>query len=160
MKFDPVSLRGARVIILDADGVLRRLPDGETLEGLMAFEEFLRLPQFQDVLVVAAGEWRRSLTIHRIRELFSEDVAARIVDVTPEIENTDQFRTHVEIYAWLGEHPEIARYVIVEYSGQAPLSPVTECGSFVPTGEVFSEAEYGKLARLLKMPSPTGTRTQ
>lgn len=85
----------------------------------------------------------------------SENIAARIVDVTPEIENTDQFRTHVEIYAWLGEHPEIARYAVVEYGGHAPFPPKTEFGSFVHTGEVFSEVENGKLARLLKTPPLT-----
>ena len=160
MNLIPVSLRGARVIILDADGVLRRLPDGDTLEGIEAFETFLRLPQFQDVLVVATGEWKRGLGIHGIRELFSDDLRARIVDVTPEIENTDEFRDHVENNAWLAEHPDIARYAVVEYSGQAPLSPVTECGSFVHTGEVFSEAEFGKVARLLRDPPIGSTRTQ
>ena len=89
MDSDFVSFRGARVIILDADGVLRRFPDGKTLEGLDAFEAFLRLPQFQDVLVVAAGEWKRILSFKRLRELFADDIAGRIVGVTPEIENTD-----------------------------------------------------------------------
>ena len=150
------ALRGARVIILDADGTLRRLPDGDTLEGLEAFETFLRLQQFQDVLVVATGEWKRGLGIQGIRKIFSDDLRARIVDVTPDIENTDEFRDHVENNAWLAEHPEIACYVVVEYSGQAPLSPVTENGAFVHTGEVFSEAEFGKLARFFKEP-PTGS---
>jgi hypothetical protein len=154
------SLRDARIVILDADGTLRRLPDGRTLEGREAFETFLRLPQFLDVLVVATGDWKRYLGLVGVREIFSEDIRARIVDVTPEIENTDEFRDHVENNAWLAEHPEIARFAVVEYSGQAPLSPETECGAFVHTGEVFSEAEFGKLARLLKTPATGSTSTQ
>jgi hypothetical protein len=154
------SLRGARVVILDADGVLRRLPDGEALEGLGAFEAFLRQPRFQDVLVVAAGEWKRHLPIRGIRRLFSEDIAARIVGATPEVKNTDKFQSHVEILEWLREHPEIEEYAVVEYSGYALNSPAVESGAFVVTGEVFSEAHYEGLARLLG-PSPSGsTRTQ
>lgn len=156
----PSSFIAARVIILDADGVLRRLPDGEALEGLDAFEHFLRQPDFQDVLVVAAGEWKRFLSIGKIRRLFSEDVAPRIVEATPEIEGTDRFQSHVEIFEWLRIHPEIESYAVVEYSGYAPNSPVPECGAFVPTGEVFGARQYGPLASLLGPRSFSSTTVQ
>jgi hypothetical protein len=144
------SWHGARVIFLDADGVLRRLPNGETLEGLEAFENFLRQPEFEDVLVVAIGEWKRHLSIAGIRTLFSDDIAPRIVEATPEIESTDQFRQHVEFYDWLRLHPEISAYAVLEYSGYAPNSPVPESGTFVLTGEVFGIDRYGHLARCLR----------
>jgi hypothetical protein len=144
------SWHGARVILLDADGVLRRLPNGETLEGLEAFEGFLRQPDFQDVLVVAAGEWKRHLSIVSIRKLFSDDIAPRIVEATPEIESTDQFRSHVEIYEWLRLHAQVETYAVLEYSGYAPNSPVPESGVFVLTGEVFGADRYGPLARCLQ----------
>jgi hypothetical protein len=137
------------VILLDADGVLRRLPHGDTLEGLKVFEGFLRQPEFQDVLVIAAGEWKRHLSIVSIRKLFSDDIAPRIVEATPEIEHTDQFRSHVEMFEWLRLHPDIGVYAVLEYSGYAPNSPVPESGTFVPTGEVFGIDEYGRLASLL-----------
>lgn len=155
----PLSLRGARVIIVDADGVFTRLPDGKKLEGIEAFETFLRLPAFQDVLIMVAGEWKRYLTVQRIREFFSEDIAARIVGATPQVENTDTFRSHVEIFEWLDAHPEIANYVVLESSGYAPIPPHVEVGAFVPLGEVFSEAEYGKLVFLLRTPCLGSTQS-
>lgn len=140
----------ARILIVDADGVFRRLPNGKELEGIDAFSEFLRQPQCLDVLIVAAGHWKDVLPIQRIREFFSDDIASRIIDVTPTIESTDQFTGHVEIFAWLEEHPEIKGYVVLESSVQAPLPPVVECGVFVHEGDVFSEAEYERLHILLR----------
>ena len=101
-----LPLADKRVLILDADGVLRRLPDGEALEGIDPLESFLREAEFSDVLVVAAGEWKRALRPQQIPALFSGDLRERFVGVTPDIHATDRFRSHVEIHAWLDAHPE------------------------------------------------------
>ena len=132
-------------MILDADGVLIRLPDGRTLDGLDPLEAFLSLPAYSDVLIVAAGEWKRYLSLAAIRRLFSEDLRERIVDTTPEVESTDMFRSHVEIYAWLDEHPEIGAYLVLESSAYATNEPCMDNASFVQWGDVLSEADYWTL---------------
>jgi hypothetical protein len=144
------DLTDARVILLDADGVLRQHPDGARLDGLEAFEAFLREPEFRDVLVIAAGEWKRVLPVGRIRSLFSEDLGGRIAGATPDIEHSDEYATHVEMYEWLCAHPQIAGYVVLESSGFAPHSPVMECGVFVPCEEVFSAMTHAMLAQVLR----------
>lgn len=149
------ELRGACLLILDADGVLRRLPDGDRPEGVREFESVLLMPECLDVLVVAAGEWKRYLSLGDIRQIFSPAIGARIVDVTPEIEGSDLFRSHVEIYAFLDAHPEIADYVVVESGCFGGARPYLESACFVHP--IFSEADVPRLAERLagmtRMPS-------
>ena len=134
-------LAGKRVLLLDADGVLRRLPDGEALEGLDRLEAFLREPEFSDVLVVAAGEWKRHLQPGQIRGLFSHDVRERFVGATPNIEGADRFRSHVEIHAWLDSHLEIASGVVLESGYYWQQFPALECAVFVPPRAVLGLGE-------------------
>lgn len=143
-------LAGKRVLILDADGVLRRLPHGEALEGIDPLESFLRDVEFSDVLVVAAGEWKRALRLQQVRALFSGDLRERLVDTTPDIQATDRFRSHVEIHAWLDAHPEIASGVVLESGYYWPQFPALECAVFVPPGAVLGEHELAALRRIFR----------
>jgi hypothetical protein len=122
---------GKRILILDADGVLLRLPGGEALESLDLIEDLLRDPDMADVRVVATGEWKRHLGLAQIRRLFAEDLRERFVDTTPEVEGSDGFRPHVEIHAWLAAHPEIADYVVLESGYHWTRSPALESAMFI-----------------------------
>jgi len=154
---EQLNLSGARVLILDADGVLCRLPDGRELEGLPHLEDVLRSPEFSDVLIVAAGNWKNVLSLESIRGIFSEDLQHRVVDTTPTIASSDQFRSHVEIFAWLGEHPEIASDLVLESASFGGCEPYLENAVFVPPDEVLDkEANYLK-TRLRRLAATDGS---
>lgn len=142
-------LTGKRVLILDADGVLLRLPGGQALESVELLEDLLRDPELADVVVVATGTWKRELGLAQIRRLFAEDLRGRFVDVTPEIEATDGFRPHVEINAWLAAHPEIADYVVLESGYYWTQFPALESAMFIhPPHGVLDAGQAEALMRL------------
>lgn len=138
------------MLILDADGVLRRLPNGEVLDGIDPLESFLREAEFSDVLVVAAGEWKRALRLQQIRALFAGDVRERFVGTTPDIQATDRFRSHAEIHAWLDAHPEIVSGVVLESGHYWHQFPALECAVFVPPGAVLGLHELDALRRIFR----------
>jgi len=89
------------LIFLDIDGVLRRT--GSTLyeleeDLLRAFEDTLRA--MPDAEIVISSSWREGFTLAEIRAHFSEDVASRIVGVTPLAED-GEFRRYREVLAYL-----------------------------------------------------------
>jgi len=145
-----LTFAGKRVLILDADGVLRRLPDGDTLEGIDSLESFLRDAEFSDVLVVAAGEWKRALRLQQIRALFSGYLRERFIGATPDIEATDRFRSHVEINAWLDAHPEIACGMVLESGYYWQQFPALECAVFVPPRAVLGLGELDAVRRIFR----------
>jgi len=145
-----LPLAGKRVLILDADGVLRRLPDGEALEGIDSLESFLRDAEFRDVLVVAAGEWKRALRLQQIRALFSGDLRGRFVGATPDIEGSDHFRSHVEVHAWLDAHPEIACGLVLESGYYWQQFPALECAVFVPPRAVLGPGDLDAVRRIFR----------
>lgn len=151
------DLTGRRLLLLDADGVLLRLPEGEALEGLEVLEGLLREPALADVLVVATGEWKRHLDLAALRGLFADDIARRIVGVTPEVEASDGFRPHVEIHAWLAAHPEIADYVVLESGDFWPRPPVLESAVFVTPGQVIGAQEVELLEKAFARMGPART---
>lgn len=141
-------LTGKRVLILDANGVLLRLPGSEALESVELLEDLLRDPDLADVVVVATGEWKRHMALGQIRGLFAEDLRSRFVDVTPEVEATDGFRPHVEIHAWLARHPEIADYVVLESGYHWSRLPALESAMFIhPPQGVLDERQAEALKR-------------
>jgi len=141
-------LTGARIVLLDADGVFLRLPAAKELECLELFEDFLRESDFADVQVVAAGQWKSHIGLEGVRKLFADDLGERFVDVTPDIDGSDGFRSHVEIHAWLAAHPEIADYVVLESGHFWPRLPALESAVFVDPGRgVLGSLEVEALAR-------------
>lgn len=132
------SFPGAKVLFVDGDNTIRRHPDGDSPEGAMAFEEALRRPALADVFVVACGQWKEVLSLDRLRAIFSHDIAARIVDRTPDLEEDGSgFKTHREIFSWLEAHPEIAKDSFLgPFYG---LEPHLENGVFISDGLVFGE---------------------
>lgn len=97
------------ILFLDFDGVLHPLsPQG------MPRAPFSRLPLLEDVLrefrsvrVVLTTAWRHSLTLEQLREVFSKDIAPRIVDATPAISRSatlyEEVRSFLDNDASLGE---------------------------------------------------------
>jgi hypothetical protein len=49
-----------------------------------------------------------------------------IVGETPRLGPTIGFRSHVEIYCWLGTHPEISDYTVFEWNGFGGEEPYLE----------------------------------
>jgi hypothetical protein len=97
------------ILFLDFDGVLHPQYDGEPTP---VSEIFCHLPRFESVMrdfpsveIVISSTWRIQFTLDELRARFSPDIAARIIDVTPQIEWTDEnylpTQREDEILAWL-----------------------------------------------------------
>lgn len=100
------------ILFLDFDGVLHPEPSYQN------DEPFCRRPLFESVMrdfpkveIVISSTWRETRTIDQLRALFSEDIAARILGVTPNWKNLPelvsvigQYPRHVEIEGWLRQH--------------------------------------------------------
>jgi len=132
---------GAKVLFIDGDNTIRRRPDGHTPEGALALDAALQSCDLSNLFIVASGQWKDVLPLEGIRELFSKDVAARVVDITPALAPAEgMFGPHLEIHAWLAAHPEIKDYCVVEPSW--PLEePMIESALFIQDGLVFGERD-------------------
>jgi hypothetical protein len=78
------------ILFLDFDGVLHPNPSttADHFCLLERFESVMR--QFPKVRIVIASAWRQTHSLNEIREIFSQDIAARIIGATPELEETDE----------------------------------------------------------------------
>ena len=81
------------IVFLDFDGVLHPEPcaDDELFCHLPSIEEVLR--EYPHVLVVISSAWRlayRHRAISRLRKYFSQDIARRIVGMTPDYRRADE----------------------------------------------------------------------
>jgi hypothetical protein len=153
-RLDP-RLTGARVLILDADGVFLRLPQANRLESVELLEDFLREPEFADVVVVASGDWKRYLFLGGVRRLFASDLRERIVDVTPEAHATDGYRAHVEINIWLAYHP-VENYVVLEGGHCWMRLPALESAVFTASGGVLAREDLDRVADALRLQREDG----
>lgn len=98
------------ILFLDFDGVLHPDPcwdEAILLQHLPRLESVLR--DFPAVEIVISSTWRDTRTLDQLRSYFSPDIAARIIDVTPnwrdltdlcEILGSTYVR-QVEIEGWL-----------------------------------------------------------
>jgi hypothetical protein len=85
-----------------------------------------------------------------VRRLFAPDLRDRFVGVTPDMAGSDGFRSHMEINAWLAEHPEIADYVVLEGGHCWTRLPALESAVFVdPRRGVLGREDLELLARHL-----------
>lgn len=112
-----------KVIFLDVDGVLNNdATNTRTKSGAEFVDDFLikrlkRLIDETDAIVVMSSSWRygRSCQSHcsDFNELIEKlaEFGVEIEDYTPELRITDK---SVEIDEYLGEHPEIDRFVILD----------------------------------------------
>jgi len=94
-------------LFLDFDGVLHPQYEGVTTPAeqlfchLPRFESLMR--DFPNVEIVISSTWRYRFTLNQLRARFSPDIAARVIDVTPQTD-TDEYRPtrrEQEILEWL-----------------------------------------------------------
>lgn len=88
------------VLFLDFDGVAHANQNG-SLEHLHLIEDFLR--RYPQVVVVISSNWRMQYSLEMLRDFFAEDVAERIIGVTPVTTETPYSR-HIEILECLADY--------------------------------------------------------
>jgi hypothetical protein len=89
------------ILFLDFDGVLHPFsrPHGP-LAHVPYFERVLR--DYPDVEIVISSAWREAHSLEQLRLFFSEDIAGRIIGVTPQLDSLEHpFIREAEILAWL-----------------------------------------------------------
>jgi hypothetical protein len=95
------------LIFLDFDGVLRRKQSPLyrlDADCLATFEESIRaLPEAE---IVIMSSWREALSLERMRHLFSADIAARIIGVTPIASRPEGHYRYHEVLAYLRKRSE------------------------------------------------------
>lgn len=96
------------ILFLDFDGVLHEMKRSRG--------ELCLRPHFEDVMrdlphvdIVISSAWRKKYSVDELRALFSPDIAARILGVTPDLvgDGVEQPSEHVresEVKAWLRDH--------------------------------------------------------
>jgi hypothetical protein len=91
------------ILFLDFDGVLHPVgASGMHFCCLPLLEAMLREPSHASVSIVISSTWRLAHPLARLRAFFSEDIRARIVGVTPALDDYDsEHERHEEINAWL-----------------------------------------------------------
>ena len=151
------------IVFLDFDGVLHPEPcaDDELFCHLPSIEEVLR--EFPHVLVVISSAWRlayRHRPISRLRKYFSQDIARRIVGMTPDYRRADEamaprglglFLRQWECIGWFRPHrPPGIPWIAIDdrdYLFQPCCSNLILCDSAIG----FTAAHAGELrARLGK----------
>ena len=104
------------ILFLDFDGVLRRSNspvyefDRDCVE---AFERVMR--ELPEVEIVITSSWREGFTLAEMRAHFSDDIAARIVGVTPMAQDRtrDQYR-YQEVLAYLRRLGKPSAWVAID----------------------------------------------
>lgn len=143
-------MHGAEVyLFLDFDGVLHDDPeDGQELvhpfEHLPAFEQVLREADPGGcVKIVISSAWRESESLATMKAFFSDDVALRIVDITPILPVLDMgwaglmTRGHreSEIQAWLAQHAPKASWFAIDDKKEGFKAPYTQVVLVTPHDE-------------------------
>jgi hypothetical protein len=106
----------ASVLFLDFDGVLH--PKGAGVEHFSCrplLEALLLEAACAPVAVVVTSTWREAYSLQKLREFFCVDLRARIIGVTPVLEDLDSDHLRYrEIRAWLNRNPQVKRWVAVD----------------------------------------------
>lgn len=89
------------ILFLDFDGVLH--PFSHPLELFSQLPDFERVMRdFPDVDIVISSTWREAHDLAQLRAIFSDDIAGRIIDVTPVFADTGhEYVREAEIRSWL-----------------------------------------------------------
>lgn len=116
-----------KVLFLDVDGVLndpytpRRNPRGNMGVDQDKVEWLRRVIIATGANIVLSSTWRRIDTLREaLREQVGPEIHARFIGCTPILESRDGSGIWVakvrgdEIQAWLNEHPEVAKFAIVD----------------------------------------------
>lgn len=92
------------ILFLDFDGVLH--PFSRPLGMFSLLPDFERVMRdFPNVDIVISSSWREAHDLAQLRAIFSDDIARRIIDVTPVFADPDyQHVREEEIKSWLRKH--------------------------------------------------------
>lgn len=90
-----------------------------------------------NAVIVISSDWRNSNSLEALRLFFKiYDLDQYVVDVTPKLE----YRRAEEIKAYLAEHPEIEKFVVID---DVPFTGFEDFGSrFVRCGAMMEEENY------------------
>ncbi len=89
-------------IFLDIDGVLRRLSaDPSCLEPRCVEQFGLAVRPIEELKIVISSTWRLAMSLGELRGHFPDEIAARIVGVTPELTDDGPHVRYREIMAYL-----------------------------------------------------------
>lgn len=105
----------SKVLFLDIDGVVNNATTSQRHRGFIGIDPYLaflvgKIQLDTDCEVVLSSSWR--LMPDSLEEV--EKQVVELLDVTPNLKGVTD-RGH-EIAAWLGEHPEVERYAILDDS--------------------------------------------
>jgi hypothetical protein len=102
-----------KVLFLDIDGVVNCSKTTQQHRGMIGIDPYMallvgRIVEATSCIIVLSSSWRHS-------EDGCEEVRRQVMpfaDVTPDFHGTTSRGT--EIKAWLGKHPEVTRYAILD----------------------------------------------
>lgn len=105
-----------RILFLDFDGVLHPTgPRSTKFSQLDVLVGFLRETEFLDLRIVVSSTWRQLYGVERLRRFFPLDIAARIVGVTPVLDEYDSDNERgEEIRAWLEQEAPAAIWAALD----------------------------------------------
>lgn len=93
------------LLFLDIDGVLHPAPPYNREAGVLChvtrFESIIR--DFLNCQIVICSSWREQFDLDTLRDFFSADIAARIIGVTPVVEESTNFARQREIEQYLAD---------------------------------------------------------
>ncbi len=138
------------LIFLDLDGVLRK-KDSPLYkldrDCLQRFEETLRY--FPEVEIVITSPWREAFSLTEIRKLFSNDIAQRIVGMTPVAQYLEDHHHYNEVLAYLRQNNNGSQeWIAIDYD---PDQYPPDCNILIIDSNLgFDSQAAQQLSNLLK----------
>jgi len=127
-------------IFLDFDGVLRRESSPKSKLDDDCVRNFeLAVLSHSEARVVITSTWRLALTLKALRQLFPLELAARIVGVTPDLPETQDYPRQAEVEAYLMRRGvRRSRWIAIDddaeqFRSSAPLLLVDQATGFDET---------------------------
>lgn len=106
------------ILFLDFDGVLHPegfIPKGKHFCRLPLLEGLLRDQDHAAVRIVISSTWRETQPIEQLAAIFSPDIRARVVGITPVLDTPGSVHwRYAEIQAWLRGQPGEAQWAALD----------------------------------------------
>jgi len=138
------------LLFLDFDGVLHRMNRvNGPFEFVDDFERVMRA--YRAVDIVISSSWRDARSIEELRCFFSDDIAGRIIDVTPQLSGPDhQYSREAEIRAWMRTAGREDEFWVALDDCEEFFSPGCPELILVDPNVGFNEATEAELCRRLE----------
>lgn len=144
------------VLFLDFDGVLHHFfpiadssdEDNQHFAFLPNFEKAVRACP-RDVEIVISSTWRKAYPLEEIKQKFSEDIAEKIVGITPVMNlGNERGSRQVEVEAWLQDNRPHSQWVGVDDMPDLYQKTV----AVVACADQFGEREHERLVEAVRDP--------